>query len=965
MLYHKNQDKVNISTIMFEFNQQSLPVLRTRKALLLLDLQNDFISTGGLLEVEEPPHLVEKILELLPYFRAQGNDVIWVRSWFEASRSVNQVNGESVITDEQIQLVHRRSGDRNRPRPSERLRMQHNKIATANGREPGHSNDFLEADDNEDEEQEIVEETFLTIPPGKNPRVVAANSPGLHISPLVASGIDPNRDLVFQKSYYSAFKDGKLMQVMRKKFITEIYLCGALTNISVFATAMDAARHGYAITILQDCVGYRSKARHDEALRQLTESTGCDIINSEELIGGSQSKEKTSSRPPSHDPPRREKGADLESMMARMTLRRAGAPRQAAKEEAPAQPVNGKVAESVESGGSVDSLEPDEKGVQKATIEVDGKKRERVKSKVKTRRRYSKPLPAEGSEPRPATGRSISPTSATLRGASQALESTSREQRRESQPSPKISSPDSTALNQVTAATNDNQVTSRSTDSETDLSPPSQDNMKSNLNDLSAICEGDTSVVKNLLKGDLADGIFEKIRDEVRWQKMSHQGGDVPRLVAIQGFVGEDGSIPIYRHPADESPPLLPFSPTVSLIQKEVEKKLGHTINHVLIQFYRDGTDYISEHSDKTLDIVPNTFIANVSLGAQRTMVFRTKKSLKNDGDTNPQPIQPRQSVRAPLPHNSLCKVGLKTNMIWLHAIRQDKRMRSEKSPEELVYNEGRISLTFRLIGTFLDKDERKIWGQGATAKSKKDAKSVINGETSEAELMIRAFGKENHSSEFDWKAAYGQGFDVLHISNSRKLFLSGDEVANLKVKLSLAEHGITWVEGHLSPSFNWKDGGPSKVAAATLSNSLVKFVDNDLSKSTITGDLAIMLYLQSVYGNRSTVGMISPPDFARQFTRFQQSGELLKRWRATPFSMKPFRKELEMWEAYATESTFIAGSTVSLADFALWPILHEIYGEWPDLGGFEKLCAYYERMNELDSVKSIDGKGKLIKKAL
>lgn len=950
---------------MFEFNQQSLPVLRTRKALLLLDLQNDFISTGGLLEVDEPPHLVEKILELLPYFRAQGNDVIWVRSWFEASRPVNQGNGESVVTDEQIQLLHRRSGDRNRPRPSERLRMQHNKIATANGREPGHSNDLLEADDSEDEEQEIIEETFLTIPPGKTPRVVAANSPGLHISPLVASGIDPNRDLVFQKSYYSAFKDGTLMQVMRKKFITEIYLCGALTNISVFATAMDAARHGYAITILEDCVGYRSKARHDEALRQLTESTGCDVISSEELIGDSQSKEKKSSRPPSHDPPRREKGADLESMMARMSLRRAGAPREAAKEEAPAQLVNGKVAESVESGGSVDSPEHNEKVVLKATTEADGKKRERVKSKIKTRRRYSKPLPAEGSEPGPATGRSISPTSATLRGASQALESTSREQRRESQASPKISSPDGAASNQVTAATNNDQTASKSTDSEPEHSPSFQDKMQPIPKDSSAICEGDTSVVENLLEGDLAEGIFEKIRDEVRWQKMSHQGGDVPRLVAVQGFVDEDGSIPIYRHPADESPPLLPFSPTVSLIQKEVEKKLGHSINHVLIQFYRDGTDYISEHSDKTLDIVPNTFIANVSLGARRTMVFRTKKPLKSGGEANPQPIQPRQSVRASLPHNSLCKVGLKTNMIWLHAIRQDKRMKSEKSPEELAYNEGRISLTFRLIGTFLDKDEQKIWGQGATAKSKKDAKSVTNGETLEAELMIRAFGKENHSSEFDWKASYGQGFDVLHISNSRKLFLSGDEVADLRVKILLAEYGITWAEGRLSPSFNWKDGSSSKTAAAIPSNLPVKFVDNDLNKSTITGDLAIMLYLQSVYGNRSSVGTTSPPDLARQFTRFQQSGKLLKRWRATPFSVKPFLRELEMWEAYATESSFIAGSAVSLADFALWPILHEIHGEWPDLSGLGKLSAYYERMNELDSMKkSIEVKGKLTEKA-
>ncbi len=60
---------------------------------------------------------------------------------------------------------------------------------------------------------------------------------------------------------------------------------------------------------------------------------------------------------------------------------------------------------------------------------------------------------------------------------------------------------------------------------------------------LFSLCEGDTSIIHNLLDEELGKGIFEKLRDEVRWQKMSHLGGDVPRLVVVQGDVGEDGSI--------------------------------------------------------------------------------------------------------------------------------------------------------------------------------------------------------------------------------------------------------------------------------------------------------------------------------------------------------------------------------------------------------------------------------------
>ena len=99
-------------------------------------------------------------------------------------------------------------------------------------------------------------------------------------------------------------------------------------------------------------------------------------------------------------------------------------------------------------------------------------------------------------------------------------------------------------------------------------------------------------------------------------------------------------SCPVYRHPSDESPPLLPFSPMIQLIREHVERVVQHPVNHVLIQLYRGGTDYISEHSDKTVDIAPNSCIVNVSLGAERAMTLRTKKdALGNDADRQKQRI--------------------------------------------------------------------------------------------------------------------------------------------------------------------------------------------------------------------------------------------------------------------------------------------------------------------------------------
>ena len=940
---------------MFEIDESSLPFVRTRHALLALDLQNDFACSDAPLSTTAPPNFVDNILNLASNFRSSGN-VIWVRTVFEASRPVNSGGGsESVITDAELPAARRSTEEAStRPRPSQRVVERYAKLAKANG---GPSQDATEGLVVDVEGQ--ISETYLTLEPGEGPLVVSPMSPGSNLLDSVACSIDAKRDLVFQKTYYSAFKDGSLVQTLRAKFVTEIYICGALTNISVFATAMDAARHGYAITIVDDCLGYRSKARHDEALQKLVEFTGCDIISSASLIRDIKERERAQRPPPGRNVrPKARDPENIEALMANLNLRPDGstAPRPSADPTGPAK--NSAVAEIRDSSESLASSDPaEEMKLLQRTASTDVK-RERVKTKIKSRRRHSK---AGAKDKDAAVVREAASSSIVDKVTSSPSPKTSAATSQESvnSPEPSRNAADTLVprgLPEVAASleVEESPVKTAKGKGKAEVKPPTADlddqiekMAKVSVKDGSkGLCEGDTTIIHDLLDNEAAEGIFERIRDEVRWQKMSHQGGDVPRLVAVQGEIGEDGSIPIYRHPADESPPLLQFSAVVSQIRERVEEKLGHPVNHVLIQFYRDGNDYISEHSDKTLDIVLNTFIANVSLGAQRTMVFRTKKQQTvSDGSKNDETIQPRQATRAPLPHNSMCRMGLVTNMHWLHGIRPDKRMTSEKSADELAFNGGRISLTFRKIGTFLSKDQQKIWGQGAIAKTKKDARTVINGDNAESEKMIRAFGKENHSSEFNWKEQYGGGFDVLHIENSPKLFLSGDKVADLRVKLLLAEYGIEWTEGSLSPSFNWKNGSSARDAPPIPEDLPVKFVDNDLSKSTVVGDLAIMLYLDCVYGAKSA--MKPKIDLARQFTRLQQTGELLTKWRTTPFSLKPFRRELQLWETFAAEGPFIAGEKLSLADYALWPLLDEIHGEWDTFDGLKNLAAYYARLSE------------------
>jgi hypothetical protein len=149
-------------------------------------------------------------------------------------------------------------------------------------------------------------------------------------------------------------------------------------------------------------------------------------------------------------------------------------------------------------------------------------------------------------------------------------------------------------------------------------------------------------------------------------------------------------------------------------------------------------------------------------------MILRTKKDSLPSKDEPGAAVTERPSQRIPLPHNSMFILGPESNKRWLHGIRQDKRADFLKVKEETAFSGERISLTFRHIGTFLSANQTMIYGQGATGKTKEEARPTINGDREASQLMINAFGFENQQSDFDWDSTYGAGFDVLHFTNEQ-----------------------------------------------------------------------------------------------------------------------------------------------------------------------------------------------------
>jgi hypothetical protein len=300
---------------------------------------------------------------------------------------------------------------------------------------------------------------------------------------------------------------------------------------------------------------------------------------------------------------------------------------------------------------------------------------------------------------------------------------------------------------------------------------------------------GDSFLLLDVLPPELLERSYERIDEEIDWNIMNHKGNQVPRLISIQGDLSDDGTQPLYRHPADEQPTMVPWTPFARICRDIVAERIGQALNHALIQKYRSGRDNIGEHADKTLDIEMGSAVVNLSLGASRVMILKPKQDFANCDQDSASPLLVRPSVverphgppptdasardrvyqKITLPHNSVFVLGWQTNRDYLHSIRQDKRQASLKRADECLQNEARISLTFRLISSFIEPSSGKITGQGALQRERwADRGKGGEGEPSEEEQSVRmltAFSNENRLSRFDWEAEYGCGFSIVNFS--------------------------------------------------------------------------------------------------------------------------------------------------------------------------------------------------------
>jgi alkylated DNA repair dioxygenase AlkB len=221
--------------------------------------------------------------------------------------------------------------------------------------------------------------------------------------------------------------------------------------------------------------------------------------------------------------------------------------------------------------------------------------------------------------------------------------------------------------------------------------------------DTTVLGAGDVFLHKNFVDADESKKIFDNLMENIdfqQWYHMPNKGKDPLPLKRIKRIVvtpDSDGNIPYYRFTVNNQSNhsmITPMPPVIESLCQKINQFLNVELNHVVILLYRDGSDCIGFHKDKTLDLDEDSPIVSLSLGCTRTYCLRDDI------------FNPKINQEIELEDGTLLVLGPKTNNSFYHSIKPCNKQETESVT-------SRISITFRKAVTFKQADGTLI-GKGS-----------------------------------------------------------------------------------------------------------------------------------------------------------------------------------------------------------------------------------------------------------
>lgn len=181
----------------------------------------------------------------------------------------------------------------------------------------------------------------------------------------------------------------------------------------------------------------------------------------------------------------------------------------------------------------------------------------------------------------------------------------------------------------------------------------------------------DLQCVEHFYSPGECNTLYERLCAEQNWPDNHYSlGGRQFTLPRLQTWHADDGIVYSYSNNLLHT---RPWSALLTEIRVKIEARLNFSFNSVLVNWYRNGEDYVGWHADNEPELGPHPLIASLSLGAARTFCYKHKKL----------PAQGSVVLRS----GCLLIMQPSVQHDWLHAVLQE---------ESTI--DGRINMTFRRV---------------------------------------------------------------------------------------------------------------------------------------------------------------------------------------------------------------------------------------------------------------------------
>ena len=178
---------------------------------------------------------------------------------------------------------------------------------------------------------------------------------------------------------------------------------------------------------------------------------------------------------------------------------------------------------------------------------------------------------------------------------------------------------------------------------------------------------------EKIVTDDEVKQLYDALLNNIHWEneRVIMFGKEIVTKRKVAFF--SDSSIS-YRY-ASKTKIGLPWTSTLLTIKNRVESITKESYNACLLNLYHNGEESMGWHSDNEKEIITNSSIASLSLGANRKFSFKHKLS--------------KETVSIELENGSLLEMKGSVQTHWWHALLKSKKV-----------TEGRINLTFRQMHT-------------------------------------------------------------------------------------------------------------------------------------------------------------------------------------------------------------------------------------------------------------------------